>query len=232
MTLFYQPDVENSAFLTSEDSRHARVLRLKPGDFIQVTDGVGGLFDAQLTNISDKKTTFNVTQSQREVGKRDFRIEIALAPTKNLERTEWFVEKAVEMGVDSIQFFKSEHSERQFLKTDRLHKIAVSAMKQSLQYYLPRIGELQDYTTFVRSVRFERKYVAHLPDGAAPIPLLAAAKAGEGYTVLIGPEGDFTASELNLAHQFGFETITLGQTRLRTETAALAACTILNALNW
>ena len=232
MTLFYQPDIANSSFLTEEDSRHAKVLRLKSGDFIQITDGLGGLFDAQIINVLDKTIKFVVTKTTLEVGKRNYKIEIALAPTKNLERIEWFVEKAVEMGIDSIRFFKSEHSERQFLKTERLHKIAVSAMKQSLQYYLPSIGELEDYATLLGSVRSNKKYIAHLPDDFVPQSLLSAALPKQTYTVLIGPEGDFTADELEKAKQFGFESVALGSTRLRTETAALTACTLLNGINW
>ena len=232
MHLFFEPDFAIHQSLTEEEAFHAtKVLRLKAGDEIKITDGKGYFYEGIFKEINQKKCLVQVNHKQC-TEPRPFSIEIVIAPTKNLDRMEWLVEKATEIGIDKISFVYTQRSERRVIKIDRLHKIAVSAMKQSLQYYLPRIGELQDYTTFVRSVRFERKYVAHLPDGATPSPLLAAAKAGEGYTVLIGPEGDFTASELNLAHQFGFETVTLGQTRLRTETAALAACTILNALNW
>ena len=232
MTLFYQSDIANSSFLTEEDSRHAKVLRLRVGDFMQLTDGMGGVFDAQISKLSDKKTEFIITKTRLEVGKRDYKIEIALAPTKNLERIEWFMEKAVEMGIDSIRFFKSEHSERQYLKTDRLHKIAVSAMKQSMQYYLPKLSELEDYVTFLGSVRSANKYIAHLPETHLPKSLLNVATKRQEYTVLIGPEGDFTANEIEAAERAGFEVVTLGRTRLRTETAALTACTILNSINW
>jgi 16S rRNA (uracil1498-N3)-methyltransferase len=161
-----------------------------------------------------------------------------LAPTKNLDRIEWFVEKATEIGIDKITFFYTKHSERRNMKSERLQKIAVSAMKQSLQAYLPEIVEVGNFENFLALSKLEtltklttQKFIAHLPNDQVPEHLLKKALPGQSYTVLIGPEGDFTAAEIGLTQQSGFQLVTLGNTRLRTETAALVACLSLHTAN-
>jgi 16S rRNA (uracil1498-N3)-methyltransferase len=154
-----------------------------------------------------------------------------VAPTKSPDRIEWFVEKAVEVGIERISFFFGQHSERRHLKLDRLEKIAIAAMKQSLQTYLPTLDEPVSFSELLKTGGEEQRFIAHLPDNEPPVSLAQIAKPGGQYTVLIGPEGDFSTNEIQQALSAGFQMATLGTTRLRTETAALTACQYLNFLN-
>jgi len=173
--------------------------------------------------------TFILTEKTPEV-KKDFFIHIAISPTKNAERIEWFVEKAVEFGVDKISFAECKNTERPYLKQDRLEKIAISAMKQSLKASVPVIESLSRFAGIVKSRNEEQAFIAYV-DQSNPDHLQHVIKAGSSYLVLIGPEGDFTMEELSLALENGFRKVSLGTSRLRTETAGLAACHILNLVN-
>lgn len=231
MHLFYQPDAPTVAFLTDDDSRHAvKTLRLGIGDVIAVTNGHGNRFTGVISKADARQCAFRITD-QQTTPSRPFSIRLCIAPTKNLDRIEWLVEKAVEVGVERISFFISQHSERRVLKTDRLLKIAVAAMKQSLQAYLPQLDEAVPFASLVAGINEPQRFIAHLPDGETPAHLLRAAQPGSVYTVLIGPEGDFSTQELRQAQTAGFQLVTLGPNRLRTETAALTACQILNLVN-
>lgn len=226
MHLFYQPDPV--LFLNEDDSRHAvKTLRLGSANEIAVTDGQGNRFRAVITKADARQCGFQIIDRENTPAPL-VSIRICLAPTKNLDRIEWFVEKAVELGIDRISFFYGHHSERRVLKRDRLEKIAVAAMKQSLQNWLPTLDELMSFAQLLETVGEGQRFIAHLPEGEAPEHLFRAAKPGETYTVLIGPEGDFSAQELQKAQAAGFQMVSLGQNRLRTETAALAACQILH----
>lgn len=232
MHLFYQPlPVQH---LSEDDSRHAiKILRLGVGDPIAVTDGRGTRYEAQIAKVDARQCTFRVTHEQHTPA-RLFSVRICVAPTKNLDRIEWFVEKAVELGIERISFFFGQHSERRVLKLDRLEKIAIAAMKQSLQSWLPALDEAIPFTQLLLTVGEEQRFIAHLPEDAGLTEtqnLFRAATINGQYTVLIGPEGDFSSVELEQAEQAGFVSVTLGPNRLRTETAALAACEILNILN-
>ena len=233
MHLFYQPSLtpaDAAGLLTDDDARHAtRTLRLTIGDPISVTDGRGNRYDSVITK-AEKHCAFRVV-SQVYTPPRCFQVRICLAPTKNLDRIEWFVEKAVETGIERISFFIGHHSERRVLKLDRIEKIAVAAMKQSLQSWLPALDEAVPFAKLLPTVREANRYVAHLPDDAPGTPLMHLTKPGGEYAVLIGPEGDFSAPELQQATQAGFQMVTLGPNRLRTETAALTACVGLTLLN-
>jgi len=230
MHLFYQPDAALQPFLSEEESRHCvKTLRLTTGDPIWVTDGAGNRFDCRIEKADPRRCTFRIVDRQ-QTPPRPYRIELALAPTKNGDRIEWLVEKAVELGIDRIRFFASQHSERRALKTDRLEKIAIAAMKQSLQSWLPAIDPLINFENILTGSA-DYRYIAHLPEGQHPPHLWRAARQGGTTIVLIGPEGDFSAPELERAVSAGFELVTLGNTRLRTETAALAACHIINLIN-
>ncbi|WP_428662484.1 16S rRNA (uracil(1498)-N(3))-methyltransferase [Runella sp.] len=232
MHLFYQPNFsELSALLDDEAFHAAKVLRLREGEAVRVTDGQGSWFDAIVQQNSPKRCDLKVTQQTRQTPK-PFSIEIALAPTKNMDRIEWFVEKATEIGIDTISFFYTKHSERRNMKLERLHKIAVSAMKQSLQAFLPEIREVGDFTKYIPTVTSTQKFIAHLPENRTPLHILKQAQPMQQYTVLIGPEGDFTEAEIQLTQQYDFEMATLGNTRLRTETAALVACQTLHSVNY
>lgn len=230
MHLFYQP--EPVAHLTEDDSRHAvKTLRLATGDSIAVTDGHGNQFLAVITKADARQCGFRVSE-HKTTPKRLFSIRLCVAPTKNLDRLEWLVEKSVELGVERLSFFISQHSERRILKTDRLAKIAVAAMKQSLQSWLPSIDEAVPLAQLLaENAEQTQRFVAHLPTNSTPPHLLRAAQPSQAYTVLIGPEGDFSESELTQATSAGFVLVTLGTNRLRTETAALSACQILNLVN-
>ncbi|MFN8345117.1 MAG: 16S rRNA (uracil(1498)-N(3))-methyltransferase [Spirosomataceae bacterium] len=233
MHLFYQPDFSEISALTDDEAFHAaKVLRLREGEAVRVTDGKGSWFDAVVKQSHSKRCDLKIIR-QTTQSPRPFRIEIALAPTKNLDRIEWFVEKATEIGIDKISFFYTKHSERRTLKLDRLQKIAVSAMKQSLQAYLPEIAEAGDFEKWMLTLSklTTQKFIAHLPDNQVPAHLLQKALPKQNYTVLIGPEGDFTEAEIQLTQLNDFQMVTLGNTRLRTETAALVACHTLHAAN-
>ncbi len=244
MHLFYQPNFSEISALTDDEAFHAaKVLRLREGEAVQVTDGKGSWFEAKVRQTTPKRCDLQIVQ-QTSYQPRPYSIEIALAPTKNLDRIEWFVEKATEIGIDKISFFYTKHSERRTMKLERLQKIAVSAMKQSLQAYLPEIVEVGDFEKWILTLsKFEmsngqtltkltpEKFIAHLPDNQVPEHLLKKALPGQNYTVLIGPEGDFTEAEIQLTQQNDFQMVTLGNTRLRTETAALVACHTLHAAN-
>ena len=233
MHLFYQPDFSEISALTDDEAFHAaKVLRLREGEMVQVTDGKGSWFESKVRQITPKRCDLQIIQ-QTSYEPRLYSIEIALAPTKNLDRIEWFVEKATEIGIDKISFFYTKHSERRTMKLERLQKIAVSAMKQSLQAYLPEIVEVGDFDKWIlkSSNSATQKFIAHLPNDLIPEHLLKKAIPRQSYTVLIGPEGDFTDAEIRLTQQNGFQMVTLGNTRLRTETAALVACHTLHAVN-
>ena len=229
MHLFYQSaPVE---FLTEDDSRHAiKTLRLGVGDAIAVTDGHGNRHSAVITQADARRCTFRITDTQT-TAPRPFSIRICVAPTKNLDRIEWFVEKAVEVGIERISFFFGQHSERRVLKLERLEKIAIAAMKQSLQSFIPQLDEAVPFGELLKTVTDEQRFIAHLPPHGAAVSLAKAAVAGGRHAVLIGPEGDFSEKEIEQAVGDGFQMITLGSNRLRTETAALTACQVLNFVN-
>jgi 16S rRNA (uracil1498-N3)-methyltransferase len=228
MLLFYQSNIEKIPILSEEDSRHCvKVLRKNITDKIYVVDGVGGLFECEITNAHEKKCEVRILSAKREFEKRKHYLHIAIAPTKNADRIEYFVEKCVEIGVDEITLIQTKHSERKHQKTERLEKIAISAMKQSLKAYLPKVNELIDFDKFIKTTNYEAKFIAHLTDAAKPLKDVATIK--NEVLLMIGPEGDFAQDEILLAQNFGFQLVTLGDSRLRTETAGVVACAIVNA---
>lgn len=231
MNLFYQPLLPQGAlYLDEEESRHCvKVLRKRNGDAIRITDGAGNFYEAVITDASPARCAFTVRDVIATEQPRHF-IHVAIAPTKNPDRIEWFVEKATELGIDKISLIATEHTEKSFIKRDRLRKMAVSAMKQSLKARVPEISELIAFGSAIDSAEEEQRFIAHV-DEQNPVLLLHAAKPGSRAIVLIGPEGDFSAEELTAAHARGFVKVSLGTSRLRTETAGLAACHILNLVN-
>ena len=205
-----------------------RVLRKRVGDTIRITDGQGQFYDAQISGDDARACAFQIT-TQQTVPARPYRIHIAISPTKNADRLEWFVEKAVEFGIDTITLLECHHTERTYHKTERLQKVAVSAMKQSMQAWLPQIQGLTPFGQVVTAPA-DQKLIAYV-DASNPLHLKHAATPGKSYLVLIGPEGDFTPDELNTALSMNFHKVSLGATRLRTETAGLAACHTLHLIN-
>ncbi|HEY3405191.1 MAG TPA: 16S rRNA (uracil(1498)-N(3))-methyltransferase [Ohtaekwangia sp.] len=231
MNLFYQPQLSDGIFfLDAEESRHCvKVLRNKPGDSINITDGKGSFYTATITEADPHQCTFRIVDTKKEIRKA-YSIHIAISPTKNADRIEWFVEKSVELGVDEITLLNCEHTERTFIKTERLQKVAVSAMKQSLKTTLPLIHGVQKFTDVVRNTKASSKFIGFVDDGN-PHHLKDVASPASEYILLIGPEGDFSSVELSLALESGFQKVSLGSSRLRTETAGIAGCHILNLVN-
>jgi len=221
--LFYQPGVPQGInHLDPEESKHCiKVLRKKLNDPIDIVDGKGTFYKALITESNPRKTQFSVV-GQRAEDLKNYSIHLAVAPTKRLERIEWLVEKATELGVDRISFIHCQNSERDRLRMERLQRKAISAMKQSIKATLPRMDELVSFVDFFDSIDPEaNKLLAHLSETARP--LLTVAMPGASYCVLVGPEGDFSKEEIAMAADHGFQTMHLGNSRLRTETAALAA---------
>ncbi len=232
MPLFYAPDIEATGFLPDEEAAHClRVLRLREGDAIDLTDGRGHFFRGTIAETGKRAVRVHI--GDRTVWEKtwDIGLHLAVAPTKNADRMEWLCEKACEIGLDKLTFLECRYSERRTIKTDRLRKIFVSAMKQSLKGCLPEMEEMCPFERFVRTARPGRKFIAHCHEGEK-LPLAAVRlRGGEACTLLIGPEGDFSEEEIRLAAACGYEPVSIGQSRLRTETAALAAVTLLNLLH-
>jgi len=227
MNLFYQPNLPEATYLDTEESKHCiKVLRMKAGDSIKVIDGHGSLYKALITEANHKKCGFSI-QEKIYSNKFPFHRHIAIAPTKNIDRIEWFVEKAVEIGIDEISFILCDHSERKVLKLERLEKKAVSAMKQSYKFWMPKINELKPYNDFLQLKHGGLKSIAYV-DFENPVQLKDLLDSKVDSLVLIGPEGDFSEQEVKLAELAGFKKVGLGNSRLRTETAGIVACHLMN----
>ncbi len=232
MQLFYVPHItKNEIVLDETESKHAiRVLRLNAGDKVQVVDGNGGFYTAEINDPHPKKCRLVLIESIREFGKRDFRLHIAIAPTKNNDRFEWFLEKATEIGIDEITPLLCERSERKTIKPERLEKVLISAMKQSVKAYLPKLNPMTPFGKFLEESKASQKFIAHCNEGEKP-HLKNEIRAGGSVLVLTGPEGDFSPEEVEQAQKSGFKSISLGNSRLRTETAGVVACHIVNLDN-
>lgn len=231
MQLFYCPDIDNSIYtLNEEESKHCiRVLRMHAGDRFQITDGRGNLFEVEITDEHPKRCSVRVISTLSNYEAKDFFLHIAVAPTKNISRFEWFLEKATEMGIHEISPIICDHSERKDVKTSRLEKVIIAAIKQSLKAYLPKLNPSLSFSSFIKQDFKGQKFIAYC-DGDH-INLKDQYQLKEDVCILIGPEGDFSPEEVNLALEYGFKTISLGKSRLRTETAAIAACHTINLLN-
>jgi 16S rRNA (uracil1498-N3)-methyltransferase len=234
--LFYTPDInsQSSLYTLNEDeSKHCvRVLRMNEGDRIRLIDGKGNFYEAVISDTNPKRCTVSIESIHPDPGKRDFIIHIAIAPTKNTDRLEWFLEKATEIGIDEITPVECEHSERAVVKTERLNRVITAAMKQSMKAYHPLLNELSSLKeAILGSKDFEgQKFIAHCRPGEKQ-PLKEAYAKGRSAMILIGPEGDFSVDEVNFATAHGFIPVSLGSSRLRTETAAVVACHTIILLN-
>lgn len=234
MQLFYASDITLPEYtLSEEESRHAvKVLRLKVGDSLHITDGRGNLHRCQVISDSAKHCTVRVVESISEFEKRGYSLTMAVAPTKNIDRFEWFLEKATEIGVDRFVALETEHSERRVIKYEREMKVITAAVKQSLKAYHPALDDMTPFRKFVTAELAGRKFIAHCGEAVKEKRYLASTlAAGEDAVVLIGPEGDFSAEEVRLAVENGFEEITLGNQRFRTETAAVMAVAMVDIVN-
>lgn len=228
MWLFYAPCINDEMELPQEEAGHCiRVLRMKEGDRIRLTDGKGAFYDAVISSVTGKRCFVHIENKEVQEPLWRGHIHIAMAPTKLMDRNEWFLEKAVEIGVDEVTFLKTDHSERDVIKMDRIEKIAVSAMKQSQKATLPVLNGMTSLRSFIECGFEGDKFIAHCEPGSKAL-LQDAVVPGHDSLVLIGPEGDFSPAEIDMALKAGFRPISLGPSRLRTETAALVAVHIMN----
>lgn len=234
MQLFYDPDLHPGLHqLRDAEARHAfQVLRKKVGDTIDLVNGVGGWYKAEVTEISKRSCFLEAKEIRQEANRAAHRLHLYVAPTKNIDRFEWILEKATEIGVDFIQPILSEHSERKRIRNDRLERILEAAMKQSLRAWMPTLGELLPFEEALRTVSpNSHNYVAFL--GAEGAPLLREVYTpGSSANLFIGPEGGFSPAEAQQVVDVGGEYVSLGPNRLRTETAAIAAVHTIEQLNW
>ncbi len=232
MHIFYTPDIFSDTYiLNEEESKHCiKVLRLQTGDMVQLVDGRGGFYEALVEDPHPKRTRIKIVNVQKEFGKRNHNLHIAIAPTKNIDRIEWFLEKATEIGIDEVTLLICDRSERKEVKTDRLNKVITSAVKQSIKAYHPKLNEPQRFKDFILKDTGGQKFIAHCIESEKTV-LKDQIKLNSHYLVLIGPEGDFSPSEVEAALDLNFLPISLGNSRLRTETAALEACFEINFLN-
>lgn len=231
MHVFYTPDIENSPELPEEEAGHClRVLRLGTGDEVMLTDGKGCFYKAVISAATGKRCQVKVLEKTVQESFWKGHLHLAMAPTKNMDRIEWFVEKATEIGFDELSFLNCRFSERKVIKTERVEKIVVSAMKQSLKAKKPVVNEMMDFGKFMQRDFTGQKFIAHCYEGEKPL-LKEVLRPGEDVLVLIGPEGDFSKEEVEKAEALGFQPVSLGKSRLRTETAALVAVHTMNLFN-
>jgi 16S rRNA (uracil1498-N3)-methyltransferase len=248
MSLFYVPNLSAASILPDEESLHAvKVLRLKTGDSIQIVDGKGGFFNARITTPHHKHCAFEITETLVDASKRNYHLHIAIAPTKNIDRLEWFIEKATEIGIDEITPVFCQNSERKIVKEERLEKIIVSAAKQSLKAKFPTLNPPCSFNEFIRMYNAEQQFIAHCYTSPQPSPegretekptilsnlensiferklLKNEVLKSSNVLILIGPEGDFSPEEVSTAIKNGYQPVSLGDSRLRTETAGVVAC--------
>lgn len=240
---FYVPGAADRDELPEEEAQHAvRVLRMEPGDEMMLMDGEGTFYQAVVSEATKKRCLYRIVEALPQPRQWAPHLHIAMAPTKNMDRTEWFAEKATEIGVDEFSFIKSRWSERTVIKTDRVNKIVVSAVKQSHKAWMPKVNEMEGFSSFIKRMG-ERAaegngvqlFICHCHDDepslGAKAELMDCMAKGLDTVVMVGPEGDFSVEEVKLAEADGFRSVSLGKSRLRTETAALVAVHMMSLIN-
>lgn len=232
MNIFYTPDINGAIYtLNEEESKHCiKVLRMETGDEVYLVDGNGGFYRAIVADANPKRCKVEVTSKQEEYGKRSYYLHIAIGPTKLIDRYEWFLEKVTEIGIDEITPLESFHSERRVVKQERSEKVVTAAVKQSVKAYHPKVNELTSFKDLVVHPFDGTKLIAHCGHGNKQL-LKNAIIPNENVLILIGPEGDFSLEEVELAKRNGFIEISLGESRLRTETAGVVACNTVSFVN-
>ncbi len=234
MDQFFTQHIEGDfVYLGEDEARHcAQVMRKRTGDKILVFNGLGGLFEVEILETGKKKCVGKIIARHEERPKRPYSLHIAIAPTKNIARFEWFLEKSVEMGIETITPLLCAHSERRRLKNERLQRVILAAMKQSKQIFFPQLNELTPFADFIKNTTknsHPQKFIALMD---APVSFKEAYQPKQDAIILIGPEGDFSAKEIELALNAGFDKTEFGKSRLRTETAGVVACAAFHLLNW
>ncbi len=232
MRLFYTPDIVDDTYQLNEtESGHCiRVMRLRNGDQLNLIDGIGGFYTAKIIQDKPKACIVEIVEKTQGLGKRNYYLHLAIAPTKNIDRFEWLLEKATEIGVDEITPLLCQFSERKVIRNDRLIKRITSSVKQSLTAYHPKLNELTDYNSFIDSGFDGQKLIAHCYD-SDKIHVKNEILSEGKYLIMIGPEGDFSNAEVEYAIKNGFVPISLGDSRLRTETAGVVACYACSMMN-
>lgn len=232
MHVFYTPDIANTQELPEEEAGHClRVLRLGIGDEVMLTDGRGFFYQAVIAAATQKRCMVKIVSKTEQEPFWGGHLHLALAPTKNMDRMEWLAEKATEIGFDELTFLNCRFSERKVIKTDRIEKIIVSAVKQSLKARKPVVNEMTDFRKFMERDFSGQKFIAHCYEGEKPL-LRDVLHPDEDAVILVGPEGDFSPEEVTLAMEKGFQPVSLGKSRLRTETAALVAVHLMNLTHY
>jgi len=227
MQLFYLENPKDEIILSAEESKHAtKVLRKKEGDILNFTDGKGYFYKAKITVADTRKCRLQVVSSEQKEKQHNYHLHIAIAPTKNMDRFEWFLEKATEIGIDEITPIICRRSERKVIKTERCNRILLSAMKQSLKFHLPKLNEAISLNDFIKQDFEGTKYIAHCEEGNKTE--LKEKKKEKRTLILIGPEGDFFPTEIEMALQNQFKAVSLGTSRMRTETAGIIAAHTIN----
>lgn len=232
MHLFYTPDITGEIYtLNPEESKHCvRVLRLDEGEAVVLVDGRGNWFQGEIIRADAKKCQVACREKKERYGERNFRFHLAIAPTKNMDRIEWMLEKCTEMGIDEITLLNTDYSERKIVKPERLEKVMIAAMKQSLKAYLPELHSMVEFRQFTENCKESCKLIAHCYTGDKK-RIDEVYTTGKDVVILIGPEGDFSEAEVDVAIRNGFQPISLGESRLRTETAGIVACHSINFIN-
>ncbi|MEE4257011.1 MAG: 16S rRNA (uracil(1498)-N(3))-methyltransferase [Bacteroidales bacterium] len=232
MQLFYAPELVGDQYtLDEQESKHViRVLRKRNGDTIELTDGKGKFYTGELTSDDPRRCELRIIDISEGAGKRNYHLNIAIAPTKNINRFEWFLEKATEIGIDEISPMICQRSERKAIKAERLNKVITAAMKQSLKAYHPALHGAKSFTDLISMDLAGQKFIAYVEEGEHPL-LQTLYTPGEDAIILIGPEGDFSPEEVAQAKEKGFKTVSLGESRLRTETAGVVAVHTVAMLN-
>ena len=225
MDSYYHPNIQGDQIqLGPEESMHCvKVMRRKPGDRVNVVDGKGGFYQTKIAETDRSACLLTIEDVEQEYKKLGYDLHIGIAPTKNMDRFEWFLEKTTEIGIGSITPLLCEHSERKHLRYDRLEKIMISAMKQSDKAFLPNLNELTPYHDWLSGLNAEMKLIAHCEEEGHRLNIWRAGKSSS-IAIAIGPEGDFSPGEIQAAREAGFTPISLGDHRLRTETAGVVAC--------
>ena len=240
---FYVPNASSVNELPEEEAQHAvRVLRMEMGDEMMLMDGEGIFYRAIVTEATKKRCLYRIEETLPQERQWQSHLHLAMAPTKNMDRTEWFAEKATEIGFDELTFLRCRWSERTVIKTERVEKILVSAMKQSHKAWKPLLNEMVDFKAFLQEIKERenrngkvmQKFICHCYEEEGlgeKVALKDALKSGEDVLVMVGPEGDFSIDEVKMAEANGFQSVSLGKSRLRTETAALVAVHLMNLIN-
>jgi len=232
MQLFYAPDLIGDRYtLPEQESKHCiRVLRMQTGDQINLTDGKGNMFLAELISEDPRHCEVKLVERQKEYGKRNYNIHVAIAPTKNINRFEWFLEKTTEIGIDEITPVICQRSERKVVKVERLSKVITAAMKQSVKAYHPQLHEATRFKDLLQTDFKGQKFIAYVEEGEHPLLQSVYTKGGDAL-ILVGPEGDFSPEEVKIALTNGYKTVSLGDSRLRTETAGVVAVHSITLMN-